>query len=365
MSLLTAKFEDQQALGAEVTRIAGYPRVTPKMFEQSYLLQDITVDSKNPNSFKHNKAVTINIVENSVQVEKTGMVPLPGNPSVDAPKVPTYTVRYTTEDGVEHVMENRFAFIGLGSNSSPKVLAAKFGPQKFIDENDQPYKDVTCPVIMAKLDDHAIVYSAFLGGAGSVPLTMAAEQGTAARISVAFYDENQVKRINSSEPNYDVVTLKKPKITINSGQALDVMPCVYESIWGPLRSPQGYMLTCDQIPHNPIKSQIISSMGAMRQAVNVWKNTALICQNTPFEQAIMDHKTPTKAMFPDLSESERGAEKKARGDHRVYLNSFLPHLPRSLDATVIQPATLAGAREMVLAMHINAGRQSNKRALKA
>ncbi len=365
MGLLKAKFDDLVALGKEVARIAGYPRVTPEMFEQSYLFQGVTIDPANPDSFKANEAITVNIIEDSVKVEKTGMAALPGNPNSDAPKIPTYTVSYMTDDGVEHVLENRFAFVGLGSNSSPKVLAAKFGPQKFVDDNGVPHKDVTCPVIMAKLEDHAIVYSAFLGGAGSVPLTMAAQKGTTARISVAFYDAEQVKRINSSEPNYDVVTLNQPNITMNNGENMNVMPCVYESIWGPLMSPQGYMMTCDQIPHNPNRQQIITTMGAMKYAVSLLKDRGHIDKSTPFEQAVVDYKTPTATLFPDMPEMSLKKQKSYRVDMRVHQSCDLPFCQRSLDATIIQPATLSYKRERMLDMHIGGGRHKRTRSLRS
>ncbi len=325
----------QKATNAErekVNHIAGYPRVTPKDFQTSYFLTDI--DNETP--------TTETILEETLSLEKIGEKPLPGNSIANAPLVPVYNISFETTTGRHVTLSNRYAFIGYGSNSSPTVLGKKFGAESFGAD-----KDVTIPVIMTNIQDHAVVHSAFFGGAGSVPVTMMHSQGEDVRISTSFYTQDQVKRMNSSEPNYDVVRLDRVDVTLNNGSILPVNPCVYESIWGGLLSHDNKLMTNNCIPHKNTQHGTTTTMGAMRHAFNIYGGFE--AYGKVFEHWVLETKNPAATDFPDkeLLAQEKQDRLKMRMDVNESLIDYAK--PRNLIGTVIQPATLTHEKNKILA----------------
>lgn len=342
---------DQKKKKEAVDFVAGYPRVTPDLFDNSYLLKAIGegVDED------HNTPKTSPIIEDSITIEETGQAPLPGNPDEQAPKVPVYTISFQTEDGQSHVLENRYAFIGYGSNSSPEVLAKKFGPQNF-----GANKDVQTPVLMVNVKDHAIVHSAFIGGAGSIPVTMMREEGVHCRVSMSFYTKDQVQRMNSTEPNYDVFRLDETEFTLNNGAKVPARPGIYDSIWGALLSPQGMMMANDCIPHQGRNIQFIMTKGAMKQAHDIFAKAYTSLSNAfnvyggfeylknNFEDFILTARNPRAS--EGLSSKAMALEKERRLAFRMKINAALMERskPRNLKGVCIQPASLTEGREKIL-----------------
>ena len=315
----------------QVDYIAGYPRVTPETFDNSYFLNDIQGETPK----------TELILEDTLSIKKTGEKPLPGNPIANAPLVPVYEISFETSTGQQITLQDRYAFIGYGSNTSPEVLGKKFGEESFGQD-----KDVTIPVIMTNIKDHAVVHSAFFGGAGSIPVTMMRSEGDKVRVSTSFYTEDQVKRMNSSEPNYDVVRIDQVDITLNNGSVLPANPSVYDSIWGGLKSFDGKLMTNNCVPHET-QLGVTTTMGAMRHAFNVCGGFDTL--QKPFEHWVLDTKNPKAVDFPteDVLKAERAARLTLRMDVNDALMDYAA--PRNLIGTVIQPATLTNKRNKLLA----------------
>lgn len=341
-----------------VTHVAGYPRVQPSTFDTSFFLSNIDEGENEDSNF----AQTSPIIEETITVKQTGTAPLPGNKDETAEEIPVYSIEFQTEDGASVKLENRFAFIGYGSNSSPTVLAKKFGPQKFGAD-----KDASVPVLMTNVQDHSVVHSAFIGGAGSVPVTLLKTKGVDARISVSFYTYDQVERMNSSEPNYDVVRMDKAGLSLNTGETLPVRPCVYDSIWGALLTEDNELMLNECIPHTENddqqaaqKTTIVSTRDAMKRAhdlyaqkggtwkeqFNIFGGFRHLANNfTPF---ILGAKNPKSADYTDqeLLKAERAERLKLR----MKINKCMmgASIPRNLDGAVIQTASLTQERQKLL-----------------
>lgn len=335
-----------------VKHVAGYPRVKPETFDTPFFLKDI-IEGADEDS---NQAITSPIIEDSIIVKKTGDASLPGNPDQNAPTVPVYEISFKTQDGQSHKLENRFAFIGYGSNSSETVLAKKFGQQKF--EGD---KDRSVPVLMVNAQNHAVCHSAFIGGAGSVPVTMMKSEDTNTRVSMSFYTFDQVARMNSSEPNYDVVRMDEAKFCLNNGIEVDASPCVYDSIWGALLTDDNELMINNCIPHEikneGAKVKSFSTMQAMGRSqelfhrnggkfsdlFNIYSRFNELVGN--FERFILAAKNPKAADYTDKEQLAK--ERKNRHDLRMRINACMaPHSkPRNIEGTVIQTASLTQERE--------------------
>ncbi len=146
-------------------------------------------------------------------------------------KTPSYTLEITDTDGNLHILKDRVAIAGIGSNSSQKVLARKF--HHFKSEDDTPL--VVC-VIPATLEDHAVVHGAFVGARGPVPATIHEDKGTIATITVGFYDAKAANHITGTEPNYDGLLLDTPAVLQNGVKI--PQPLAYVAVWGALQDPQ-------------------------------------------------------------------------------------------------------------------------------
>jgi len=146
-------------------------------------------------------------------------------------KLPSYTLEITDADGNLHILKDRVAIAGIGSNSSQKVLARKFN--HFKSEAETPL--AVC-VIPATLENHAVVHGAFVGARGAVPATIHENTGTITSITVGFYDAKAAGHITGTEPNYDGLLLDTPAI-LQNGLKIP-QPLAYVAVWGALDDPK-------------------------------------------------------------------------------------------------------------------------------
>jgi hypothetical protein len=101
----------------------------------------------------------------------------------------------------------RLPLLAYGSNSSPEVLARK------LSLNPEPVL-----VTPARLQDFDVVYSAHISPYGAVPATLQRSPGTAARVCVAYLTSAQLALLSSTEPNYELATLRPVNCRTDGGQ---------------------------------------------------------------------------------------------------------------------------------------------------
>lgn len=184
-------------------------------------------------------------------------------------KTPSYTLEITDQDGRLHILKDRVAITGIGSNSSQNVLARKF--HHFKGDDDTP---LAISVIPATLEDHAVVHGAFVGARGPVPATLHADQGTTATVTVGFYDTKAAAHITGTEPNYDGLLLETPAV-LQNGLKIS-QPLVYVAVWGALEDPQkpGSPLALASIPAKTSLA-FLSNKEALLEAIRITEHIDL------------------------------------------------------------------------------------------
>jgi hypothetical protein len=99
---------------------------------------------------------------------------------------------------VEVDSSSRVPLLAYGSNAAPEVLRRKLGAA-----SADPV-----PVVLGRLLDLDVVYSAHLAAYGSVPATLRRSPGTEAATFVAYLTEEQLRLVAATEPNYALERLE-------------------------------------------------------------------------------------------------------------------------------------------------------------
>ena len=111
------------------------------------------------------------------------------------------------------LVAGREPVLALGSNRSPEQLARKFGA------GDRS----PIPVVLARLTDFDVVYSAHIARYGAVPVTLHHAPGTEVTVSVTWLDPTQVVRMHETEAvgvNYDYGCLDDIRAVLAGGHVL-------------------------------------------------------------------------------------------------------------------------------------------------
>ncbi|TNE28796.1 MAG: hypothetical protein EP349_07445 [Alphaproteobacteria bacterium] len=206
----------EKELHALETAALGYPLVKHDDFKEGFLF-----------THEGGNDVFRGFTPENIRITPGKEIELPGAER----KTPSYTLEITDTQGNLHILKDRVAIAGIGSNSSQKVLARKF--HHFQAEEETPL--AVC-VIPATLENHAVVHGAFVGARGPVPATIHEDQGTVATITIGFYDAKAAGHITGTEPNYDGLLLDTPAI-LQNGLKIN-QPLAYVAVWGALQDPQ-------------------------------------------------------------------------------------------------------------------------------
>lgn len=102
--------------------------------------------------------------------------------------------------------------LAYGSNASPEALARKLG---------ESLHDSPVLALRATLACFDVVYSAHISRYGSVPATLQRSPGTEAIVFVLHLSEEQLRLIEVTEPNYELVTLRGISCMPESGEELN------------------------------------------------------------------------------------------------------------------------------------------------
>ncbi len=94
-------------------------------------------------------------------------------------------------------LRGRSAVLAVGSNASPARLADKCGV------------DAAVPVARVRVEGWAAVYSAHISAYGSIASTLWADLESMTSLAVAFFDSDQLRLVDDTEPNYRRVDLGK------------------------------------------------------------------------------------------------------------------------------------------------------------
>lgn len=92
-------------------------------------------------------------------------------------------------------LSDRLAVLAVGSNASPARLADKCGGEAAI------------PVVRVRVEGWAAVYSAHISTYGSIAATLWADVESTTSLAVAFFDSDQLRLVDDTEPNYRRVDL--------------------------------------------------------------------------------------------------------------------------------------------------------------
>lgn len=195
-------------LQAAYDAACAYPHTNPDMFEESALIR---IDS---GEIIMNEALKRTLIENS---------PLSKRLTGTSLDLPTYNIHLN--DSETRTLSDRIAILGFGANCSAAVLLKKF--KKAGVGGD-------CFLTQATLENHAIVHSAFVSAAGSIPATVIPADGIHAHITVGFYTLEQAEALTATEPNYDLVQKSGLILTrgIENNPVLNNGALMYVSIWG-------------------------------------------------------------------------------------------------------------------------------------
>lgn len=238
----------EKELQALETAALHYPSVGHNDFKTGFLFTQ-----------EQGKDVFRDILPENIRITPGKAIELPGAER----KTPSYTIEITDAEGNLHLLKNRVAIAGIGSNSSRDVLARKF--HHFETKNHTPLSVFIAP---ATIQDHAVVHGAFVGARGPVPATIHEDKGTQATITIGFYDAKAATHITGTEPNYDGLLLETPAI-LQNGITIP-QPLAYVAVWGALEDPQkpGSPLALAAIPAKTSLA-FLSNRDALLEAIRI------------------------------------------------------------------------------------------------
>lgn len=105
-------------------------------------------------------------------------------------------------------IEGRTALLAYGSNAAPAALARKLGDSTLA---------APVPVLRASLAGFDVVYSAHVSLYGSIPAALQRSPGTEVCVSVAYLTSHQLRLVQRTEPNYELVSLAGDPCSLESG----------------------------------------------------------------------------------------------------------------------------------------------------
>lgn len=129
-------------------------------------------------------------------------------------------------------MASRSPVVAVGSNAAPGQLSYKYRGHSH--HNIIPITHV----VTSKL---AVAHSAHISKAGYVPFIPVLAEGTRrTRLSVLWLDDEQLRRMDDTEPNYTRVTVESPAVSaqLDSGLSSESYN-LYRGRWGALCSEPG------------------------------------------------------------------------------------------------------------------------------
>lgn len=106
----------------------------------------------------------------------------------------------------------RAPLLAYGSNAAPEVLARKLG---------ETTRRAPVAALRATLGGFDVVYSAHVSRYGSIPATLQRSPGTEATAFVLHLTDEQLRLIEATEPNYELVTLRGISCMPESGEELN------------------------------------------------------------------------------------------------------------------------------------------------
>ncbi len=109
---------------------------------------------------------------------------------------------------IEVDLPARIPLLAYGSNASPEVLARK------LKSAPKPV-----PVIRGTLHGFDVVYSAHISRYGSVPAALQRSPGTEVDVSVAHLTKEQLRLVSTTEPNYELKTLREVSCRLDNGSS--------------------------------------------------------------------------------------------------------------------------------------------------
>ncbi len=129
-------------------------------------------------------------------------------------------------------VNKRYPVVAVGSNASPAQMIRKF--------SDEGVSRVV-PMTHAVLDGVLVGHSAHVSKAGYIAMTAhAASSSKATRVCVLWLDDAQLRALDRTEPNYDLVLLRGDDhpLVLESEERLSDF-AIYVSKWGVLSGPDG------------------------------------------------------------------------------------------------------------------------------
>lgn len=215
-------------------RACRYPHTEPHMFEQAALIrigEGEVIRDENAHRAHITTSLYAHTLQGSYKTLPTYNVELPGN----------------------HILKDRIAILGIGSNCSPPVLIEKF---RKAGVGGEVY------LAQATLDHHAIVHSAFVGASAYMPTTIMPHEISQSHITVGFYTPDQAEALTATEPNYDLVQksgiIRTRKLETNP--ILEHGALLYVSIWGAFAENGG----------NPVLQQAIPQISPLTAKPTIW-----------------------------------------------------------------------------------------------
>lgn len=129
-------------------------------------------------------------------------------------------------------MAKRSPVVAVGSNAAPGQLAYKY--------RSHPHHNII-PMTHIMTSKLAAAHSAHVSRAGYIPFIPVLTEGTRrTRLNVLWLDDEQLRRMDGSEPNYTRVIVESPTVSarLDSGLSLESFD-LYRGRWGALRSEPG------------------------------------------------------------------------------------------------------------------------------
>lgn len=107
-------------------------------------------------------------------------------------------------------LSGRKPLLAYGANASPLALARKLA--------DLP--PAPLPMLRARLAGFDVVYSDHVSPYGAVPGTLHPSPGTTVTVFVSYPDQEQLRALTATEPNYELETLRDLDCRLEDGGAV-------------------------------------------------------------------------------------------------------------------------------------------------
>lgn len=213
-------------------RAAAYPFVTPDMFTTSSL---ICIETSEVTPITDKIAIQTSVFDHLLDGTSHYL--------------PAYDLLLSTGEA----LHDRIPVIAIGSNSSPDVMIKKFKDKAVGGD---------FAILQATIGDHAVVHGAFVGAKGTVPATLTPDKHSSAHITVAFLTKDQVEKLMTTEPNYDVAAIESEVELRGFRPIVPSGALVYVSPWGALTKDGQNPLILSSIP-STTPHETVTSLEAM------------------------------------------------------------------------------------------------------